>query len=114
MITKFSDAVRKQKESKTDLQNAKFKLNPIVRKGTYVRKFFMEIVSKETTLVWNMENSRLSKKEALSEKNQNPILFGKSVPFSWKSLKISSRMSEKKISTKRHILPGRSVGLEIL
>ena len=40
MNTKFSDAIKKQKESKSDLRNAKFKLDPIVRKGTFVRDFF--------------------------------------------------------------------------
>ena len=36
--------------------------------------------------------------EKLSEKSQNPILYGKTVSFSskWKSLKISSRLPEKR------------------
>ena len=70
MKSKLADAIRKHRESNIELQNAKSSLTLIVRKGTFVREFFNEIVARETTLVWNMEKSRTVKKEDWSQIKQ--------------------------------------------
>ena len=43
MKTKLSDAIKRHRESKVELRNAKLNLDIIVRKGTYVREYFNEV-----------------------------------------------------------------------
>ena len=53
MKHRLRDALKYIKYAKTELNVSKDNLNSVVRKGTFVRKEFMEVVDNELKHVWN-------------------------------------------------------------
>ena len=49
MKHKLKDATRCVKEARTELNESKVNLDKVVRKGTFVRREYMELVDKELT-----------------------------------------------------------------
>ena len=63
MKHKLNDAMKCTKSAKTELNNSKTNLTKVVRKGTFVRNEFMELVDKEIKYIWHQ----------LKEKNREKV-----------------------------------------
>ena len=53
MKHKRKDAIECAKESKEELRKSKKNLDNVIRKGTFVRQEYMDLVDKELNIIWN-------------------------------------------------------------